>query len=226
MNQTGQINQDLLLLQLRATTFGISYNDLLSANRAAIDWRSWSKAIAQFALRYEQLAEQAMVGGHPQSSAQWWQSATNYYHFAQMFMQGSQKIEYQTKSRQAYCQFTKLAPAAPQRIAIAYQAITLPGYIQVSHAGAPVVILLGGLEFAKEVELHQLGQPFLARGVSVVCFDTPGQGELSQIHATTADFELTMKAVLDFLYAQAYATPASPVGIFGIYCKRSITMGN
>lgn len=208
-----QINQDLLLLQLRATAFGVGYSDLLAANRSAKDWASWSEKIAEFAARYEGLAEGA--DKHPKSAEQWWQTTANYYHFAQMFVQGERKLAYQAKSRRAYDRFAALTQPTAQRICIPYNDLELPGYLRIASLDAPLVILRGGLEFAKEVEMHQLGQPFVERGMSVLTFDMPGEGELAGHGRSAEQFERMMMTVFDYLAVEGIVTDTTPIGIWG-----------
>ncbi len=206
------INQDLLLLQLRATAFGVGYSDLLAANRSAKDWASWSEKIGEFAARYEGLAESAER--HPKSAEQWWQTTANYYHFAQMFVQGERKAAQKAKSHRTYAQFAALTSPPAQRVCIPYGDLELPGYLRIATPNAPLVILRGGLEFAKEVEMHQLGQPFIERGLSVLTFDMPGEGELSEQGAAIDQFEAIVETVLN--YCRDIVSPEIPVGIFGV----------
>jgi alpha-beta hydrolase superfamily lysophospholipase len=103
-----------------------------------------------------------------------------------------------------------------QSLSIPFDGARLPGYLRIARPDAPLVILIGGLLYAKEVELHKLAETFLARGLSVVCFDGPGQGELLQSLPMRLDFERVITAVLDELARQAITLNTACVGLFGL----------
>jgi 2,6-dihydroxypseudooxynicotine hydrolase len=201
---------------LRATTFGISHYDLLAANEGAHDPASWSAGLVKFADRYAAAAQQATAAHQPQSARQWWQMAVNYYHFTQMFIEAAQRETYRMKCWQAYQQLAALVEPGCQRVAIPYQGLTLPGYLRVAQPGAPCVILLGGFEFAKEAELHQWGEYFLERGLSVLAFDGPGQGEVADQSTMRGDFETVIAAAIDFLARQGEPVDATRIGLCGV----------
>lgn len=219
-NRNGQLLQNLRanasLLHIRAATFGITYYDLLDANQIAHDPPSWCAALVKYAQRYEATAQVASAAEHRHSAREWWQMAANYYHFIQMFLDGAQREKYRTKCWQAYEQLATLVEPQAQRVTIPFQNMTLPGYLRIAHAGAPCVILLGGFEYAKEAELHQCGEYFLQRGMSVLCFDGPGQGENAANSSMRGDFETIIAAVIDFLDSQAEQVDSSRIGLFGI----------
>jgi 2,6-dihydroxypseudooxynicotine hydrolase len=219
-NPSEQVVQNLRanvsLLHLRATTFGISYADLLTVNEGASDPASWSAGLAPLAERYEAAAQEAVAERRWESARQWWQMTVNYYHFTQMFLEGEARQQYREKCWQAYQQLAALVAPACQRVAIPYQEMTLPGYLRVARPGAPCVILLGGFEFAKEAELHQWGNYFLERGLSVLAFDGPGQGEIAAQSTMRGDFETVIASAIDFLERQGGLVGATGIGLFGV----------
>lgn len=212
------LGKNVWLLYLRATSFGISYSDLVQADEAAQDWTSWSEALAHFAARYEKAAQEAWEAQRVVSARQLWRRAVDYYHFAQMFLRGDKKIEYQTNCWRVYGQLAPLLKPKCQRISIPFNGVTLPGYLRVFRPGAPCVVLLGGgFEFSKEVELHKFGDFFLQRGMSVVCFDGPGQGEIAgALLLKVVDSDCAVSAVIDFLACQEGLVDTSRIGVFGV----------
>jgi 2,6-dihydroxypseudooxynicotine hydrolase len=64
-------------------------------------------------------------------------------------------------------------------------------------AKAPVVIMCMGLDSAKE-ETAAYEAPFLARGMAVLVFDGPGQGESEYELGIRGDYEAAVRAVVDF----------------------------
>jgi len=210
------LRANVSLLHLRAATFGISHYDLLEANQNAHDPASWSAGLAKFAERYAAAAQKAAAAHQQQSARQWWQMAVNYYHFTQMFLEGEARKHYQGQCWQAYAQLAALVQPPCQRVAIPFQALMLPGYLRVAQPGAPCVILLGGFEFSKEAELHQWGEYFLERGITVLALDGPGQGELAAESIMRGDFETVIAAAIDFLACQSEQVDATRIGLFGV----------
>lgn len=210
------LRANVSLLHFRATTFGISYYDLLAANEASSTPETWSAALVPFAERYEDAARQASATGQRQSARHWWQMTVNYYHFAQMFQDGEARQLCRTKCWEAYAKLAALVEPQCKRIEIPYQDMLLPGYLRIAHPGAPCIIMLGGFEFAKEAELHQWGEYFLARGISVLCFDGPGQGEVAAQSHMRGDFETVIAAAIDFLNSEIAEVDTSRIGLFGV----------
>ena len=60
-----------------------------------------------------------------------------------------------------------------------------------------------------------MAQPFVARGLTVLTFDMPGEGELAANGAATDRFEQIMDTVLAYLMAETIITTDTPIGIFG-----------
>lgn len=214
--QVQHLRANVSLLHLRASTFGISYFDLQEANQNAHDPASWSAELVKFAERYGAAAQQAAATGRMASAREWWQMTVNYYHFAQMFIPAEQRGNYQEKCRHAYTQLAGLVEPPCRRVAIPYSGMTLPGYLRVARPGAPCIILLGGFEFSKEAELHQWGDYFLERGISVLALDGPGQGEIAHTSHMRGDFESVIGAAIDFLGGQSGSVDAARIGLFGV----------
>jgi 2,6-dihydroxypseudooxynicotine hydrolase len=78
----------------------------------------------------------------------------------------------------------------------------------------PVVAMAMGLDSAKE-ETDAYEQPFLARGMAVLVFDGPGQGEGEYDFPIRGDYEVVFKAVLDFIETRS-DLDAARIGIWGV----------
>lgn len=62
----------------------------------------------------------------------------------------------------------------------------------------PIVIMCMGLDSAKE-ETDAYERPFLERGMAILAFDGPGQGESEYELAIRGDYEVAVRAVVDFV---------------------------
>ena len=65
-------------------------------------------------------------------------------------------------------------------------------------ARPPIVVMCMGLDSAKE-EMDSYESLFLARGLATLSFDGPGQGESEYDIAIRGDYEVAVKAVVDWV---------------------------
>jgi len=81
-------------------------------------------------------------------------------------------------------------------------------------ARSPVVVMCMGLDSTKEeMDTNETG--FLARGMATLTFDGPGQGEGEYDFAIRGDYEVPVKAVLDFIGTRG-DLDAARVGLWGV----------
>ena len=108
-----------------------------------------------------------------------------------------------------------------ERVEIPFEGITLPGVLRLlAHAagakgGAPVVILVAGLDSTKE-EFYTLEAEIHQRGLATLAFDGPAQGERSNL-PLRPDFEAAVSAVLDFLASEGRVN-SGRIGALGVSC--------
>jgi 2,6-dihydroxypseudooxynicotine hydrolase len=77
-----------------------------------------------------------------------------------------------------------------------------------------VVVMAVGLDSTKE-EGDAYEAPFLARGIATLIFEGPGQGEAQYDFAIRGDYEVPVKAVLDFV-ATRRDLDSSRIGMWGV----------
>src|SRR6202008_4368401 len=78
----------------------------------------------------------------------------------------------------------------------------------------PVVAMCMGLDSCKE-ETDAYEQPLLARGMATLAFDGPGQGEGEYDFPIRGDYEVAVKAVIDFIGTRADLDNAR-IGLWGV----------
>jgi alpha-beta hydrolase superfamily lysophospholipase len=200
----------------RLLSFGIGYGDLERISSAAADWPSFSHGMAELGQHWEKSADEALQAGGVETAGQHWLRAAAYYHYAQLRLSDSaMKDNMRVACRRCYQKFTPLSTPRVVRCEIPFEGTTLPGYLRVKNPGAPCVILIGGLDSAKEVELHHFAEIFLSRSCSVFYFDGPGQGELYRRCFMALGFEKAVSSVIKFLSADSRVQPAR-FGCFGV----------
>ena len=79
----------------------------------------------------------------------------------------------------------------------------------------PVVLMTMGLDSTKE-ELLTFEQNFLARGMAILAFDGPGQGEAEYDFPIRADYETVTGIVIDWVEANRPDLDRDRIGIWGI----------
>jgi hypothetical protein len=174
----------------RLLSFGIGYGDLERITSRVNDWTSFSRAMADMGEHWEHLADKSYKSGSLETPRQQWLRAAAYYHYAQLRLHDSLlKENLRRRCRQVYAKYARLADPPVVRCEVPFQGMYLPGYLRSRRPGAPCVILIGGLDSAKEVELHHFAEVFLNRCCSVFYFDGPGQGEMYERSSMTVGFE-------------------------------------
>lgn len=198
----------------RLLHFGVSYGDLCRVTSHSGDWLGWSLRLHDLAETYEDTATSAMQAGNSVSAAHFWRLAAVYFHYAQIRLPLSEaKFERRCRSARAFRSFSKTGAGRIQSLQVPFRSMSLPGYLLPAEDGAPLVILVGGLDSAKEVELDSFAQPFLERGVQCYLFDGPGQGELLMRAPLELRFEAVLGSVVDY-FAENFNPPA--IGVFGV----------
>jgi 2,6-dihydroxypseudooxynicotine hydrolase len=101
-------------------------------------------------------------------------------------------------------------------VLIPYEGKHLAGNLR-KPAGAvkpPVVVMCMGLDSTKE-EMDSNESVFLARGMATLAFDGPGQGEGEYDFAIRGDYEVAVKAVLDYVGNRGDVDGAR-IGLWGV----------
>ena len=103
-----------------------------------------------------------------------------------------------------------------ERVEIPYQGKTLAGILR-KPAGIerpPVVAMAVGLDSTKE-ETDAYEVPFLARGLATLVSEGPGQGEAQYDFPIRGDYEVPVKAVLDYIGTRR-DLDAARIGMWGV----------
>jgi len=171
--------------------------------------------MADMGEHWDHLADKAYKSGCLETPRQHCLRAAAYFHYAQLRLHDSlMKEGLRRACRRAYEKYATLADPPIVRCEIPFQSMVLPGYLRVRKPG-PCVILIGGLDSAKEVELHHFAEVFFNRCCSVFYFDGPGQGELYGRSSMASGFENAVSSVIKFLSSDPRAQ-AGRIGCFGV----------
>lgn len=199
----------------RLLHFGVAYGDLLErpVNGTA---EPWGARLAARAAGYEAAADRAWEEGRRQSAFGGWRLAKDSYHFAQLRMPfGEEKSLLRAACRRAFAKLVSRFDPPAERFELSLDGLVVPGYFRSGQACGGTVILIGGLDSAKEVELAYFAEVFWRRGCSVLFFDGPGQGELLGQAPMPIRFERVVSALVDELVARGGGAEGR-LGVFGV----------
>ena len=213
---------------------GVILTDFHDVTSSIVRWEEWCGAWCKRAAVHEALGHEALDGGYQLSAADHLSRAAVYYHFAK-FLAVHDVAEMRAAHMKAVaCKQLALPLMRPPavRIEIPYQGGTLAGFLRLPATGSlpiggvqcgavpasdprpPLLIMVPGLDSAKE-ELDAYEGPFLARGMATLMVDGPGQGEAEYDFPIRGDYEVAVKAMIDWV-VQRTDVDTTRIGLWGV----------
>lgn len=213
MNTLAELDQHLYN---RMIYFGVSSGDVQQIIAEPNQWDVFCEQMGSFASAFAKAAQQALTEKHQITARDYFRHSVDYYHFAQIRTSNpNQAQKYREYSRSYFQKFAALKYNEIKRFEIPFQGTILPGYLNIVNYHAPCIILFGGLDSAKEVELYYFSKIFFQRGLSVCYFDCPGQGELNDKLPMISYFDSAIQILIDWLLSGKIIQPAA-LGAFGV----------
>lgn len=197
---------------------GVVLTDFEEVTAAMSSYADWCSAWSARAAYHEQIAKEAMAKKHFLTAGEGFQRAGVYYHFAAFLFVNDvpqMKVAHQKAIACRQAALPYLTPPG-ERVEIPYEGKTLYGILR-KPAGVskpPVMVMAVGLDSTKE-ETDAYEAPFLARGIAILVFDGPGQGEGQYDLAIRGDYEAPVKAVIDYIGTRA-DLDSNRVGMWGV----------
>jgi dienelactone hydrolase len=184
------------------------------------DWAHWHQRWSGLADDYERRFDAAIRAGRKETARISGIKAAACHHFAEFFFFADTALKFESR-RKVTELFDRNVPYLRETVApltvpiVGYPAA--PGYLIAPQGSGPfpTVILINGLDSAKEVELYAFAREFAARGLAAVVFDGPGQGVFAGKVPMPVDFENVVRAVVDAV-SDLPAVDAARLGIFGV----------
>jgi 2,6-dihydroxypseudooxynicotine hydrolase len=180
-------------------------------------WEDWCAAWSARARVHEELGREALKDGFRLSAGEHLIRAAIYYHFAKfVFVEdGKQMRAAHTKAVECYREGVAHARPPGERVAIPFEGKAMYAVLRKPPGPKPPVLIMApGLDSTKE-EIHAYEEPFLARGIAVLAFDGPGQGEAEYEIPICGDYERAAKAVCDWIEKRA-DLDAAKIAIWGV----------
>lgn len=181
---------------------GVALADFEDVTRSLETYDDWCKAWSARAAQHEQIGREALEKNKLLTAGECLQRAGVYYHFASfLFVHDVPQMKV-AHLKGVACRHAALPHLRPpgERVEIPYEGKTLAGILR-KPAGAdkpPVMIMAVGLDSTKE-ETEAYERPFLDRGIAVLVFEGPGQGEAQYDFGIRGDYEVPVSAVIDYI---------------------------
>lgn len=197
---------------------GVALTDFEEITASVATWNDWCAKWSDRAAVHEGMGREALANGKFLSAGEHLQRAGVYYHFAKfLFVHDIAQMK-AAHMKAVACRNDALAHLAPpgERVAIPFEGKHLHGILRkpAGVARPPVMLMACGLDSCKE-ETAAYEEPFLARGIAILVFDGPGQGEAEYDFPIRGNYETAVKAVCDFVEARS-DLDAGRIGMWGV----------
>ena len=197
---------------------GVPLGDFQEVTAGLERWEDWCAAWSARAAVHEELGRSALAAGHRLSAGEHLARASVCYHFGKFVFVIDYEQMRRAHAKAVECHNLALPLLDPpgERVAIPYEGSALYGNLRRPAAATrpPIVVMCMGLDSAKE-EMGAYEQPFLARGMATLAFDGPGQGEGEYEFAIRGDYEVAVKAVMDWVERRT-DLDAKRAGLWGV----------
>ena len=202
----------------RFVSNGVPLTDFEEVTNGLERWDDWCRAWSARAAIHEALGRNTLADGFRQSAGEHLTRAAVCYHFSKFVFVADYRQMQAAHAKAVECRNLALPLLSPagERVAIPYEGGRLYGNLR-KPAGAakpPVVVMCMGLDSAKE-EMDSNEAVFLARGMATLVFDGPGQGEGEYDFGIRGDYEVPVRAVVDYVESRA-DLDAARVGLWGV----------
>jgi 2,6-dihydroxypseudooxynicotine hydrolase len=202
----------------RFVSNGVPLTDFEEVTAGVERWEDWCRAWSARAAVHEELGRKALADGYKLSAGEHLTRAAVCYHFSKFVFVIDYEQMKAAHRKAVECRNLALSLINPpgERVLIPYEGKHLAGILR-KPAGAarpPLVVMCMGLDSTKE-EMDTNESVFLARGMATLTFDGPGQGEGEYDFAIRGDYEVAVKAVLDYVGSRG-DLDAARVGLWGV----------
>ena len=181
-------------------------------------WEDWCGAWSERAAVHEALGRETLAAGYGLSAGEHLSRAGVYYHFAKFLFVHDMAQMKSAHMKSVACRQLALPHLTPpgERVEIPFEGGHLAAILRRPEgiARPPLVIMVPGLDSAKE-EMESYETPFLARGMATLLVDGPGQGESEYRFAIRGDYEVAVKAMVDWVETRA-DLDAGRTGLWGV----------
>ena len=202
----------------RFVSNGVPLTDFEEVTAGVSRWEDWCRAWCERAAVHEAIGRKILAEGNQLSAGEHLTRAAVCYHFAKFVFVVDYGQMKDAHRKAVDCRNLALPLLAPpgERVAIPYEGSHLYGNLRKPFGvvNPPVVVMCMGLDSTKE-EMDSNEGVFLARGMATLAFDGPGQGEGEYDFAIRGDYEVPVRAVVDYVVTRT-DLDAARIGLWGV----------
>ena len=179
-------------------------------------WRQEWRAMGELV---ERRADAALDQGHKITAGDYYLRAGIYHYNAERFISpGPDKRAQGEKAYRCWHTGIRLREPTIEFVEVPYEGTTLPALFMKAPGTrpAPTVVVVNGMDNAKEMSIFFAGREFARRRYNTLCLDGPGMGETRRIRDMPSryDYEVPGTAAFDYL-AKRPDVDAKRIAIFG-----------
>jgi 2,6-dihydroxypseudooxynicotine hydrolase len=197
---------------------GVTLTDFEEVTGGLKSYDDWCSAWSQRAALHEKIGREALADGYKLTAGEALQRAGVYYHFAAFLFVNDVPQMKAAHMKAIECRQAALPYLKPpgERVQIPFEGKMLAGILRkpVGYDRPAIMAMAVGLDSTKE-EGDAFEAPFLSRGVATLIFDGPGQGEAQYDLAIRGDYEVPVRAVLDYIEGRR-DLDAARIGLWGV----------
>ncbi|HEY6858464.1 MAG TPA: alpha/beta fold hydrolase [Pseudolabrys sp.] len=182
--------------------------------------QAWHEEWRAMGAQLESRANAALAKDHKTTAGDYYLRAGIYHYNAERFITpGPEKRAQGEKAYHCWHTGIRLREPSIEFVEVPYEGITLPAlFMKASTDGrpAPTVVVVNGMDNAKEMSIFFVGREFARRGINTLALDGPGMGETRRIRDMPSryDYEVPGTAAFDHL-AKRSDVDAKRIAIFG-----------
>ena len=195
---------------------GIALGDITATIARMDGWDDWGTEWMKTAQIHEDLASRAEDDGRVAAATTAWEGAAKCHHMAYFLSVRDAAVHDAGLNKMLACHDRarpNMSPAVEQVEIDASDGLRRVALLSVPSPGAPVLIVLPGLDSTKETR-HSARAGWMAAGFAVLSLDGPGQGEASTWSTARPDYEVAISAAIDWI-EERDDLDASRIGLLG-----------
>lgn len=181
--------------------------------------RAWKEEWRAMGALIEKRADDALAKDHKITAGDYYLRAGIYHYNAERFLQpGAEKRVQGETAYRCWHVGIRLREPSIEFVEVPYEGTTLAALFMRAGIGkpAPTIVVVNGMDNAKEMSIFFAGREFARRGFNTLCLDGPGMGEMRRMRgmASRYDYEVPGSAAFDYLATRS-DVDIKRVAIFG-----------